>query len=198
VSDGIGDATTTKMKDLYTKKRAQLCLEFAAMLDMRPLVLTTYEREGDRLELLLAYGRVETLRSLGRSLGQEGVLRNVEAVLRSSVKLEPGVKLRKNWPEHCGFFDGKVVSNAVDVDSTIMPGASAKAWKVKYDVDGTTEELEEIELRSLLIVSDMLPSRAPRSAALCSPPRAPRNAASAALCSPRKRISRVPPLTCVL
>jgi hypothetical protein len=75
VSDGIGDATTTKMRDLYTKKRAQLGLKFAAMLDMRPLVLTTYELEGDQLELLLAYGRVETLRSLGRSLGQEGVLR---------------------------------------------------------------------------------------------------------------------------
>jgi hypothetical protein len=72
------------------------------------------------------------------SLLQEGALPNVEAVLRSSVKLEPGVKLRKNWPEHGGLFDGKVVSNAVDVNSTVMPGASAKAWKVKYDVDGPT------------------------------------------------------------
>jgi hypothetical protein len=156
-SDGIGDATTAKMKQIYSEKRAQLALECAAMLDMRSLVSTTYELEGDRLELLLAYGRVETLRSLGRSLGQEGVLRNVEAVLRFSVKLEQGVKLRKNWPAHGGFFDAKVVSEAVEVDSTIMPGTTAKAWKVKYDVDATTEELEEIELRRALIVSDMVP-----------------------------------------
>jgi hypothetical protein len=94
------------------------------------------------------------------------VLRNVEAVLRNSVKLETGVKLRKNWPEHGGFFDGKVVSNAVEVDSTIMPGTSAKAWKVKYDEDATTEELEEVELRRALIVSDMVPPgrAAPRRA----------------------------------
>jgi hypothetical protein len=76
---------SVKVEDEIT----QLQIELAALLDARLLVATTYELEGDRLEILLAHSRIETLRSFGRTLGQPRVLRNVEAVLRSSIPLVP-------------------------------------------------------------------------------------------------------------
>ena len=45
-----------------------LRLELAAMLDMTIIVSTTYALEGDRLEILITYERVEALRSLGRAI----------------------------------------------------------------------------------------------------------------------------------
>jgi hypothetical protein len=88
---GIGEATTSRMRRIFTEQCTQLQIELAALLDARLLVATTYELEGDRLEILLAHSRIETLRSFGRTLGQPGVLRNVEAVLRSSIPLVPNV-----------------------------------------------------------------------------------------------------------
>jgi hypothetical protein len=54
VDNGIGDSTTSKMMRIYSEEKERLRLQLAALLDMRKLVLTTYELEGDRLELLLA------------------------------------------------------------------------------------------------------------------------------------------------
>lgn len=93
----IGDATTTKMLSIYRSSKAKLRLSFAAMLDMRPLVATTYKLEGDRLELLLAYGMLAELRSLGRRLGEPGTLPNVDCVLLQDMKIRPGVKIVKLW-----------------------------------------------------------------------------------------------------
>ena len=149
-AEGIGDATTLKMQRILSEDCQRLQLQLAAMIDMRRLVVTTGELEGDRLELLLAFGRIEDIRSLGRSLQQEGILPNVDAVIRSSLDLKPGVQLRKLWPAHGGYYDAKVISSS-DVYSTITPGLIVKAWTVEY-TDKTREDLEEIELRKLLVV----------------------------------------------
>lgn len=49
-----GEATRRKLQSFFDDGEAalQLKAELAAMLDMRPLVRTTYELEGDRLELI--------------------------------------------------------------------------------------------------------------------------------------------------
>lgn len=41
------------------------------------------------------------------------------------------------------------------VESTLYPGERRKAYIVKYDIDQTTQEFEEEEIRPLLIVSSM-------------------------------------------
>jgi hypothetical protein len=65
-----------------------------------------------------------------------------------------------------------------------MPGTTAQAWKVTYDVDATTEELDELELRRALIVSGMVP---PGRVAPCrAAPRSPRSASQAR--HPRSRV----------
>lgn len=69
------------------------------MMDVRLLVTTTHELEGDRLEILLVYRRIEELRAHGRSIAanhaanEDGVLPNVDAVLRAT--LLPN--WRKDW-----------------------------------------------------------------------------------------------------
>ena len=152
LADGIGDVTTQKMKLILSERKDVLRLELGAMLDMKILVETTYALEGDRLELLLTYDYINALRSLGRTLSQPGVLRNVDAVLRSTISLVPGVKVSKMFATAGGFCDGQILSGPVDVDSTINRGTVALAWKIVY-TDNFTEELEEIELRPILAVS---------------------------------------------
>lgn len=96
---GYGDATRQKMHQILDNeaKAKKLGLQLAAMLDMRCLVSTTYELEGDRLELLLLYERIERLRALGKAMlaGDAGVLSNLDAALRSRVQLKSGVKVEK-------------------------------------------------------------------------------------------------------
>ena len=72
------------------------------MLDVRLLVETTYALEGDRLEILLVYRRIEDVRALGRSIAAnaDGVLPNVDAVLRATAKLEKGLLIEKAFPGH--------------------------------------------------------------------------------------------------
>ena len=73
-----GDATRRHLRTIYNIKLDTLRLELAAMLDMRVLVRTTYALEGDRLEILLTFDRVEALRALGRSIASraDGILPN--------------------------------------------------------------------------------------------------------------------------
>ena len=105
-----------------------------------------------------AFRKIEALRSLSRSLAQPDVLPNMEdAVLRNLCEIKPGTKVRKLWPQHGRYFDG-VVKASVDVDSTVTPGTVAKAWTVKYTADNTEEDLEEVEIRKLVVV-DGLPAR---------------------------------------
>ena len=114
---------------------------------MRILVKTTYELEGDRLEILLVYDRIEALRALGRSISQDedGVLPNVDAVLRQQMQLKKGVKIEKHFHNH-GVAEG-TLDKKEKVDSTLYHGEERDAWLVKY-ADGHQEHYEEEELRS--------------------------------------------------
>lgn len=155
---GYGDALRQKLHGFFDDHETEqkLKLEFAAMLDMRALVRTTYELEGDRLELLLVHQRIEELRAFGRSLvADEGatVLPNLDAALRSSVKLGVGSKVCKFFQGY-GFCDGKVVKTDM-CDSTLYPGQERNVYVVKYASDGSQEDLEEEEIRPLLVVKDM-------------------------------------------
>ena len=141
-----GDATRKSLRLIYDEQPDELRLELAAMLDMRPLVKTTYELEGDRLEVLLVRDRVEALRALGRSIKahEDGVLPNVDAVLRRMMELKKGVKVEKHFHGH-GLATG-TLQKLEEVDSTLYPGQERDAWLIKY-TDGHTEHYEEEELR---------------------------------------------------
>lgn len=99
-----GDATRRKLRDVIDSpaKAKSLKLQLAAMLDMRPLVRTTYELEGDGLEMLLVYNRLEFLRELGKSIraGASGVLSNVDATIRADIQLTHGVEVEMVPDEH--------------------------------------------------------------------------------------------------
>lgn len=152
---GIGQATTTKMANILQSKYEDLTLELAAILDVRHLVKTTYDLEGDRLEILVAYERLESLRSFGRQLArnEDGMLPNVDSLLRSRARLENGVKIMKPFPGH-GLFEGIVVGSEM-CDSTLYPGEERRAYRVRYEYDQTEEDLEEEELRRFLRVTEL-------------------------------------------
>ena len=142
-----GEATTKKLRSIYDNKTARLRLELAAMLDMQILVKTTYDLEGDRLEILLTYDRVEALRTLGRAIKakQDGVLPNVDATLRRMMVLKKDVLVEKYYAGH-GVCTAKLLKTE-KVASTLYPGKQVDAWKVRYTSDGMEEHLEEEELR---------------------------------------------------
>ena len=142
-----GDATRKSLRAIYDTKLESLRLELAALLDVRSVVKTTYELEGDRLEILLTYDRIETLRTFGRAIssGDDGVLPNLDAVLRLHMELKKGVKIEKHFDGH-GVAVGTLHKNE-EVDSTLYPDEERGAWLVKYH-DGHEEHYEEEELRS--------------------------------------------------
>lgn len=150
-----GDATRRKMRDIFENQRSDLQLQLTGMLDLRPLVKTTYELEGDRLEILLVYRRVQGLRELGESIKHydDGCLPNVQALLRDRMPLVPGVELEKDFPPH-GTFSASIISSS-RVQSTLYPGKEVVAYKVRYPSDGKREDLEEEELRPLLITTHL-------------------------------------------
>ena len=122
------------------------------MLDMRSLVATTYTLEGDRLEILLAYDLLEELCSLGRRLREPGTLCNVDCVLRQDMKIKQGVKIVKLWD---GVpFEGEVIEIA-KANSTLYPGQERKVYKVHYPADCEEEELEDEEIRKLLVIDEL-------------------------------------------
>mmetsp|Transcript_1919 Transcript_1919/g.4128 ORF Transcript_1919/g.4128 Transcript_1919/m.4128 type:complete len:255 (+) Transcript_1919:293-1057(+) len=151
----IGDATTTKMANILRHHSESLRLELAAMLDVRALVRTSYALEGDRLEILLVYRRIEELRALGRALAAnaDGILPNVDAVLRAKTKLENGVTIAKVFAGH-GTFQGHI-TRSERVDSTMYPGQEREAYRLRYPLDNTVEDLEEEELRPLIHTLNM-------------------------------------------
>ena len=58
------------------------------------------------------------------------------------------------WAGH-GLCQAKIIG--VDqAESSLYPGRDVTVYTVKYDIDGTKEDLEEAEIRQLLIVSDQL------------------------------------------
>jgi hypothetical protein len=151
----IGDATTVKMATILRDHALTLQLELAAMLDVRCLVSTTYDLEGDRLEVLLVFRRIEELRALGRSLGAnaDGVLPNVDSVLRANAKLEKGLEIEKVFPGH-GTFTASVIDWET-CESTLYPGKQRTAFRVRYPADGAEEDFEEEELQPKIITRNM-------------------------------------------
>lgn len=142
-----GDATRKSLRSIYDNKQPSLRQELAAMLDMRDLVKYTYELEGDRLEILVVFDRIETLRALGRSIskGEDGVLPNFDAVLRQQMELKKGVNIEKHFDGY-GICVG-TLDKLDKVASTLYPGKTRDAWKVKY-ADGHVDDFEVEELRS--------------------------------------------------
>lgn len=128
------------------------------MLDLRSIVKATYDLEGDRLEILLVYDRIEHLRQLGQSIIAEapGVLPNVDALLRANVLLQVGLRVSKYFPGH-GQCTAKVVKTHV-VESELHAGEGRTAYIIKYDIDGLQDEFLEEEIRPLIDISH-LPER---------------------------------------
>mmetsp|Transcript_811 Transcript_811/g.1759 ORF Transcript_811/g.1759 Transcript_811/m.1759 type:complete len:205 (-) Transcript_811:457-1071(-) len=127
---------------------------------MRPLVSTTYKLEGDRLEILLAFEQIEALRAMGHSLGEDGSMKNADSVLRCILNVEVGMEVKKYFPGF-GICDGKVSDiddpnkGGEGIISTLEPGIKVVvAYQVTYTADKSTEDLEEAEVRKLLVISD--------------------------------------------
>ncbi len=60
---------------------------------MEILIKTTYDLEGDRLEILLAHTRIEALRAYGRNVRDH--LTNVDAILSRATKPQLGTRVKK-------------------------------------------------------------------------------------------------------
>jgi hypothetical protein len=148
ISLDIGDATTNKMMNIYLLDPLWLELSIAAHMDMEKLVTTTIEMEGERLEILLLFSRIEAIRQLGHSLRDDetnrGVLRNVDALIRRNAKTpKEGRVFTKQFAGH-GSFTGRIVSIEVVDDENV--------YNVVYDADDDEEELDEGEIMGLLDV----------------------------------------------
>ncbi|KAK3257389.1 hypothetical protein CYMTET_33521 [Cymbomonas tetramitiformis] len=140
----VGDVTTKKMRTLYEADPFLLEVSFAAGYDGTLAMLkTTYELEGDRLEILLVYRRVEALRAFGRSLldgANRDTLPNVDAVIRRATTPTVGLKIQKEFPEH-GLFTGFIT--AIDKDHP-----EEWVYTISYeDGDSETMVLAELEPR---------------------------------------------------
>ncbi|KAK3258528.1 hypothetical protein CYMTET_32430 [Cymbomonas tetramitiformis] len=136
----VGDATTRKMRAIYDSDPIGLEVSFAAGYDgTLSLLKTTYELEGDRLEILLVFRRIEALRSFGRSLRGDvenrGLLPNVDAVIRRSLVPKVGSSLKQG---HITSIDKE------DPDEW--------TYVISYE-DGDTETMVLAELLPLLRVS---------------------------------------------
>lgn len=155
-----GDATRQKLHNVIdsTEKFNTFKLQLAAMLDMRQLVQTTYELEGDQLEFLLVYQRVERLRALGNALrnGGASVLPNLDAALQAQISLRNRVKIGNYFEGH-GVCEAQIIASR-SADSTLYPGQKRKVFRVRYSMDKNEQEFEEEEIRQLLLVTS-LPER---------------------------------------
>lgn len=150
---GIGDAHTKGLRQIFDDNTVRLQAEFASMLGQRQLVRTTYELEGDRLEILVAYDRIEALRYYGRHLGEPGTLPNLDAVLKKHMQIGQGTRIAKLW-QGIGMCDASVVEVINNLESTLRPGSIVKGYKVRYDMDGEEEDLEDAEIRQWLRAED--------------------------------------------
>ena len=113
------------------------------------------------------------LRALGRNIAANvpGTLPNCESVLRNTTELQRGVAIEKVWPGF-GVCKAKIVS--IDqAASTLYPGQDVTVYTVKYESDNTREDLEESEIRQLIVVSDQLARSTIPSGLQVSPPPAP-------------------------
>ncbi|KAK3252667.1 hypothetical protein CYMTET_38048 [Cymbomonas tetramitiformis] len=105
------------------------------------MLKTTYALEGDRLEILLAYCRVEALRSYGRQLQEyaesAGLLPTLDVILARLVTPAVGMAVQKAFPGH-GMFTGYI---------TMVDKEDPEHWiyHIKYeDDDSETMDAEEL------------------------------------------------------
>ena len=138
------------MIEIYDADPMRLQLEFAAGLDLTVLIKTTYDLEGDGLEILLVFDRVHALLTLGENLDDH--LPNVDRILDLASKPQLGSKVNKlfqwskgkksvtEWAE--GFIreidDGKFIVEFPD-----------EAWERKYK-EKYVEKMSIEELKKLM------------------------------------------------
>ena len=152
-TQGLDGAYYTKLKSFMAdaNNAERVALELAALLDIEKLVETCYALEGDRLEVLLTYRRIEELRAMGRAIEacQEGCLPNVDAILRKSMPIYNGLEVEKR--DASGARIGGSVTGSTPRASTNHPGTTAP-WLAVQWADGTSEEYEHENLRPLVLV----------------------------------------------
>jgi hypothetical protein len=84
-------------------------------------------------------------------IGTPGTVPNLDGVVRSKIDIKIGTKMAKHFTG-VGLCDGKVIAYA-KVNSTIHTNQEVDAYTVKYTVDGATEDLEDEEIRPLLVLT---------------------------------------------
>ncbi len=148
----IGDAAVNTLEEAAgtgNTIKLELAAELAATLDYSCLARAVNSLEGDGLECLIVYDRIMSLLAFGENLGERGTMPNLDAVLRSAHKIKRGTKISKAFAGHDGLHEG-VVTGSATVASTLYPGTTAKAYRVKYS--DTEEDLELCELQPLIQV----------------------------------------------
>lgn len=128
---GYGDAHIKAMRTIYDENPAQLELELAAMLDQQSLVQANYDLEDDRLEVLVTYDKIESLRTYGRALGEDGTLRNADSVLRKRFVIKVGTRIKKLWPG-IGMCDARVIEVMKHPESTSSHVHREVHWQISY------------------------------------------------------------------
>ena len=144
----IGDATTAKLLDIYENRGVELEIALAAMLDLERMVKATYDMEGDRLEILLVFRRLESLRQWGRSIGNAGSLPAVEAVVARFASPKVGMHFKKAWEttSSAGRKTTKQYKGSILSISSSIP----IIYTVRYDIDHSTEEMSLEEVMNVL------------------------------------------------
>ena len=134
----IAPASVQQMLQLLGTHRHELRCELAAMMDMKRLVAATYDLEGDQLEILLVYDRIQALRDVGRRLRQgdvDGLLPNLHAVLRADSSLGVGTVIDKLWPGQ-GVYEGRVDRVDRAQSDVHADGRMVTVYRVHYPADG--------------------------------------------------------------
>ena len=149
----------------------ELKLQFAALKDVGELLIkATYALEGDRLEILVAYRRIEQVRSFGKALKQlmssiqcflgsnggsdsvstplpninRALLPTVAKLVRDNMKTQKGLCVSK-------VYDGVAYVGVLQDDGELSDpnekGEREVYYKVKYCVDDDQEDMTADEVK---------------------------------------------------
>ncbi|KAL1526815.1 hypothetical protein AB1Y20_015507 [Prymnesium parvum] len=154
LADEIGDALPKKMNEILKTRAANLELELACNLDLQPILKACYSLEGDGLAVLLAYNKLFSLLQWGDSIGERAdTLPNVAALLRSKVKIEPGVKVKEYFADVTPpqWFKGEVVSPRREGLITVKYSDGSKIDQEEREVRQWVDVLDWPEWKSMVI-----------------------------------------------
>jgi hypothetical protein len=148
-NEGVGDATTKKMIAIFDADPLLLELSFAAILDgAERLVSVTGEMQGEHLEILLLFSRMEGLREFGRKLRDDeenrGLLPNVDALVRRALEPKKGLAIKKEFTGH-GTFGGTITKAEV-LDSATHKDHGKMIYTVTFS-DGDAEDFNAEEIK---------------------------------------------------